>query len=144
MRCNQKFGDRGGSGARRRDVFRSAFCEKYGGANAWRRLLFRSAQDQSHGVREPLPINEFGLQLSAALSGKRIKFCLAAGFRFAPIGSEPAAVFQAVKRGIERALGDLEEVLGDLLDALGDGVAMNRTQRDDLEDEHVESSLEEL
>jgi len=49
-----------------------------------------------------------------------------------------------MKSGIERALLDLEEILGDLLDALGDGVAVNRTQCDDLQDQHIECAAEKF
>ena len=49
-----------------------------------------------------------------------------------------------MKRGIERALMDLEKVFRYLLKALCDRVAVAGAQGDNLQDQHVESSSQEL
>ena len=53
-------------------------------------------------------------------------------------------MLEAIQRGIERALLDLQAVLRDLLDAEQDAVAVQRPQRDGLEDEEVEGALQQL
>ena len=45
---------------------------------------------------------------------------------------------------LERALLELEKVSGDLLHPLGNGVPVYRAQRHDLEDQHIEGSLEDF
>ena len=80
--------------------------------------------------------------LPAALGGKPIELCLAAIFRFTPVGGQPSTLFQAVQRGIERALLHLEDVARDLPDAQRDAVTVDGAEGDDLEDKHVESSLQ--
>jgi hypothetical protein len=49
-----------------------------------------------------------------------------------------------MERRVQGTLGELENVVGDLLNPLGNGVAVYRSQIDDLQDEHVERALGEL
>ncbi len=121
--------------------FGQAFA-KDGGTSAWAASLLRSSQDQSDGIREALPIRNFRLQLFAALALERVKLRFSAGVF--PLGLGPVLLLKAVKGGIEGTLRDLKEILGNLLDALGDSVAVKGSGSDDLENQHVESSLEEL
>src|SRR6266576_3121636 len=121
--------------------FGQAFA-KDGGTSAWAASLLRSSQDQSDGIREALPIRNFRLQLFAALALERVKLRFSTGVF--PLGLGPVLLLKAVKGGIEGTLRDLKEILGNLLDALGDSVAVKGSGSDDLENQHVESSLEEL
>jgi len=121
--------------------FGQAFA-KDGGTSAWAASLLRSSQDQSDGIREALPIRNFRLQLFAALALERVKLRFSAGVF--PLGLGPVLLLKAVKGGIEGTLRDLKEIPGNLLDALGDSVAVKGSGSDDLENQHVESSLEEL
>ena len=123
--------------------FGQAFA-KDGGTSAWAASLLRSSQDQSDGIREALPIRNFRLQLFAALARERVKLRFPAGGGVFPLGLEPVLLLKTVQGGIEGTLRDLKEIPGNLLDALGDGVAVKGSGSDDLEDQHVESSLEEL
>ena len=52
--------------------------------------------------------------------------------------------FEAVDCSVEGALQDFEALAGDLLDAQQNAVAMQRTERDCLEDEHLERALREF
>ena len=52
--------------------------------------------------------------------------------------------FQPVERRIERPLLDLQYVVRDLNDALGDGPAVHRFERKRLQDEEVESALQQI
>src|SRR5262245_15455633 len=53
-------------------------------------------------------------------------------------------MFEAIQRRIERALLDQEALLRDLLDAEQDAIAVQRSQRNGLEDEKVERALQQL
>src|SRR5437016_3390580 len=106
--------------------------------------LLRSSEDQRDGVGKTLPIRYFRFQLFAALAGERVKLRFPAGRGVFPLGLQPVLLLETVKGGIEGTLRDLKKIPGNLLDALGDGVAVNGSGGDDLKDEHVESSLEEL
>ena len=105
-------------------------------------LLLCGPKDQSHRIGQPLPIQHLGLQLLPALFRQPVELCFAPGGCLLPLGSQPSAILQAVKSGVERPLLELKEVARDLLDPLRDRVAMNRPQCDDLEDQHVQGALE--
>src|SRR4051794_41428661 len=107
-------------------------------------LSMSGFEHQSYGFGESAPVGLLLGELFLALGGEAVELCVAAIFGFAPFGPEPAAVFQAVERGIERALLHLEDIAGDLPDAQGDAVAVDRTEGDDLEDKHVERALEQI
>jgi hypothetical protein len=53
-------------------------------------------------------------------------------------------ITRASTSGIEGTLQDFETLAGDLLDAQEDAVAMERTERDRLEDEHLEGPRREF
>ena len=61
-----------------------------------------------------------------------------------PLGLDPAATFEPVKRGIERALLHLQDVAGNLMDAFGDRPAVLRLERNGLENQQIERSLRQL
>ena len=88
--------------------------------------LARGIEDELNRFGEPVPGLFFGHKLAAALGGELVEARLAAVVRFAPVGRDPAAFFQAMQRGIERALLHLEDIVGDLANALGDAVAVHR------------------
>ena len=77
--------------------------------------LLRGFHDLRNGAGQAAPVPGFGFELFPALPGERIILGVAAGFGFAPLGREPAALFEAVQGGIERALLHLEDVARDLL-----------------------------
>jgi len=53
-------------------------------------------------------------------------------------------VLEAVERRIQRALLDQQRPLRHLLDALEHGVAVQRTERDGLQDEEIERSGQQV
>jgi hypothetical protein len=108
------------------------------------RLLHLGAENQPDGVAQPLPIHNLSFHLPAAFPGERIKLRLAARFGFFSFGCEPTSVFQTMQRGIQRSLMDLEEILRDLLQPLRDGVTVAGTQRDNFQDQQVESPSEKF
>ena len=95
-------------------------------------------------VGHAVPLVGLGAELAAAGGGEAVELCLALVVGLAPLAGEEALVFEAEERGVERALLDGELVAGDLLDAEQDAIAVERAERDCLEDEHVEGSLHEV
>src|SRR5437660_5555921 len=59
-------------------------------------------QHECNGSGEPLPFAQLLFQLIATGASKRIKLGPAIIVRGAPLGADPAALFQAMERGIKR------------------------------------------
>ena len=64
--------------------------------------------------------------------------------RVAPFRTDPALLFQAMKRWIERALADLKCIFRNELDALRDAPAVHGFERDSFENEKIERALNEV
>ena len=99
---------------------------------------------QSDGVRQPFPLRQLLFELRAAGACQRVELGFAAGIGAAPLGAQPALLFEPVERGIESALCDLKHVFADLLDAAGDGPSMHGFERKRAEDEEVERALNQV
>jgi hypothetical protein len=110
----------------------------------WSGLLAGGGEDEFDGLGEAIPGGFFLGELAAAFGGEAVEAGFAAVFRVAPFGGEPAALFEAMERWIERALLDDENFFGDLAYPLRDAVAVDGTEGNDLEDEHVEGALQEV
>ena len=74
------------------------------------RHLAISAQDERDGIGHSVPVLDLGFELFAACRSERVELRPAVVFRVGPLGLNPATVFEAVKRGIQRALPDLEKL----------------------------------
>src|SRR5215831_9304098 len=68
-------------------------------------------QHQSNGGGESFPFVQFFFQLITTSAGERVELGPAIVVRGAPFSADPAALLQAVERGIERSLANLENVL---------------------------------
>ena len=84
------------------------------------------------------------VEFFAAPGREPVKLRLAVVFADSPLGGEQAAVFETMEGGVERALLDFEGVFGGVLDRLGDGVAVRGAHDEGAQDEHVQSSLEDI
>src|SRR4029079_8709049 len=62
----------------------------------------------------------------------------------APLRGDEPLRLEAVERGGQRALRDVDRFAGDLVDAEQDAVAMERLQRDGLQDQQVERARQQL
>ena len=97
-----------------------------------------------YGGGEFVPGTLFALELFAAGGGKFVILRAAIIFGSAPAGFDPAATLQAVQRGVQRALLDLQNVFGDLLNTFRNGPAMLRLESNRFEDEQIESALRQI
>src|SRR5439155_26114690 len=64
--------------------------------------------------------------------------------RRAPLALDPSLLLEALERGVERSLIDVEHTPRELLDALADAPAVHRLERQCLEDEQIERSAENV
>jgi hypothetical protein len=64
--------------------------------------------------------------------------------RLRPSRDEQLLIFEAMERGIEGSLLDLECLARDLLDSLRDGIAVNWSKRNDPHDEEIECALRKV
>ena len=104
----------------------------------------RVLQNEADDFGEARPAFGFGFELGAAFGGEAVELGFAAGVGRPPLGGEELLVLKPVERGIKRALLDLQRLFRDELHALGDGVAVDRAERDNAQDEQVERALGEV
>src|SRR6202162_3048328 len=109
-------------------------------------LLACSARGQNarDRLREPLPAFLLLGELLSAAAGQLVEAGAPVVLRGAPLRADPPLRFQAVERRVQRPLVDLEDILGELLDPLGDPPSVHRRCPQRLQDENVESPLEEV
>ena len=70
-------------------------------------------QNAADGAGETGPVFAFDFELFAAGGGEAVEAGAAAELGDAPFGADDALVFEAVERGVKRALVDAEDVFGD-------------------------------
>jgi hypothetical protein len=101
-------------------------------------------QNQADRFRQSLPICFFHFEPLFSGRGEAIEFCAAIIFRFAPIGCDPAAMLQSVKRGIQRTLTHLQSLARNLLDAQRDSVAVLRAESKRFQNKQIERPLQKF
>src|SRR5688500_9511516 len=77
------------------------------------------ADDEPDRAGEPLPALQLAGQLLLPGGGQRVELGLAPGLGDAALRPEPALLFQAMQRRVERALSHEQRVLAHLLNPLG-------------------------
>src|SRR5262245_46562192 len=82
--------------------------------------------------------------MATAETGQRVISCAAIVLGDLPLGSNQVLTFEAVERGIQRSLPQLEDVLRPLFDAFGDAPSMHRLELQRLEHQHVEGPLQDV
>src|SRR6185436_12999707 len=65
-------------------------------------------------------------------------------FRRAPIGGDPTLFLETLQSGVERSLLDLKDFFRELPDPLRDRPAVQRLERDGLQDQQVDGALNEI
>ena len=87
-------------------------------------------EDQPDTCRQPLPRLLFVREALLSCLGEPVDPRAPVVLRCAPVGGDPALLFEALEGGIERALLYLQNLLRELPDPLGDRPAMQRLERD--------------
>src|SRR5215472_14942093 len=101
-------------------------------------------QDQRYSGREPVPIGEFLVQLSAALFRERVKFRAAIVVRRTPLGLDQSLALEAIERGIQRTLLNLQHLLRHLLNALRDSPAVIGLKSQRFQNQKIEGALQHI
>src|SRR6202043_673670 len=68
------------------------------------------SQDSRHDLGHAIPVFGFGLQAALPCCRQCVVFRFAVVFRLAPFPCGPALMFEAIERGIERALLNFQAV----------------------------------
>ena len=87
---------------------------------------------------------ELDLELLAARLGQGVEPRPPVVLRRAPFSRDPALMLEAVERGIERALRDLQDIAGDLLNPLRDRPAVHRAGGQRPKNEQVQRALKQI
>src|SRR5687767_1845968 len=110
-------------------------------------LITRSLTRLAHlrdGEGEPVPTLLLHPELLPPGPGQRVELGPAASLVGLPHGSDPPLLLDPVEGRVERALLHVEHLVRHLADALDRAVAVQRPEREGLEDEHVERALEQV
>ena len=101
-------------------------------------------QNSSDGAHHPFPLSCFRRELLSAGARELIETCAAIELGRAPFRLDEALPFQSLQGRIQRAVIDEEIFFGGALNSYSDAVPMTRTKDQRLENQHVQSALEEL
>ena len=82
--------------------------------------------------------------MTPAEARERIEFRATIVLRCFPLGGNPALLLQLVQSGIERAIADLQHISGDLFEALADGKTVERLERENFQQQHVQRALDQI
>src|SRR5688500_5753357 len=98
-------------------------------------------EDEADRAGEPLPALLLDGELLSSGARQRVELCVAPRLRLMPFGGQPAALLEAMQCVVERSLVDTNSLARDDREMLRDGVAMGRSGRQRLQDQHVECPL---
>src|ERR1700730_10287367 len=101
-------------------------------------------QQQLNSGREPLPASQFPIELFPSLARQRVELRCAAEAGILPFRCDPSLMFQTMKGWIEGALADGEDLAGEQLDLFGDAPAVRGFTREQLENQQIEGSLQQI
>src|SRR5262245_45653192 len=94
--------------------------------------------------RQTRPVTSTLGQLLPSQPRELVVFSLAIVLGNAPGRLDPAASFETVQCGIERALGYLQRFARDLAETLEDGPSVHRAKGESLENQEIEGSLRQV
>src|SRR3954468_3330281 len=93
---------------------------------------------------QAIPAGGLVLELPASSAGERIELGAPVVLGRLPLVLDRALVLQLVQRGIERSIGDLKTVARGLPQPQPDGPAVQRLERQNLEQQQVQRALDEI
>src|SRR5688500_9050683 len=100
--------------------------------------MLDAPEDQIHGVRRPLPLAPLGFEILQPRSSDDVVPRPAIVLTRTPFGFHETGAQRPLECRVQRSLIEREDAARDLLDALHDAPAVVRTERERLEDEHLE------
>src|SRR5262249_23500659 len=86
----------------------------------------------------------FGFELCPPFPCQAIKLGLTPGLGSLPVRSQESSVFEPAPGRIKRALRNLDHTARDLIEALRYRIPVDRTERDNFQDQQVQRSLGEI
>src|SRR5215212_4791691 len=101
-------------------------------------------EDETDRVGEALPGGDFVSERAPSGGGEPVVLGAPAVLGGVPLRDDPPALLEPDQRRVDGALAYLERVPGKLLDAVGETPPMHGRERERLEDEQVEGSLQDL
>src|SRR5262245_10290210 len=103
----------------------------------------RRPQDSADGRGKPAPLTRLRGEVLPARLRELVEPGLPVVPGHAPFGFDPALVFQALERGIQRAVIDEDRVFGLVLDRAGDALTVLRAEDQRPENQQIEGALEQ-
>jgi len=100
-------------------------------------------ENLGHAGSEEPPCVGFGGQLRAPLSREAVQLRATTQLGLTPFGFQPAAPLHPIERRIQRSLFDDDGVVRGVLDERGDRIPVQRAAGQRLEDEGVESAVQQ-
>src|SRR6478609_11133023 len=96
-------------------------------------ILRLRAKNSRDDVSHAIPLLGFGLETSAACGSELVIFGTAVVLAVAPLAGNHALMLEAIERWVQRTLLNYEFLARDLLDAKQHSVAMQRAERNCLQ-----------
>src|SRR6476659_3437838 len=93
----------------------------------WFELELNEAQDAGDAFGESCPALPLGIELLPSLARDLVQTRLPVFLGRSPRRLEPALLFHAMQRGVQRPLFHAQKIGRGALDSSGDGVAMHRS-----------------
>src|SRR5262249_41090680 len=107
-------------------------------------LVRRRVERRGNRGPDAIPARPFLAAPLPAVRGDRVVLRTPPVLALAPLGDDEPLRFEAVQRGIEGALRNVERVPRDLPDPKEDAIPVQRLQRHRLKDQHVERTREQF
>src|SRR5712692_8138022 len=107
-------------------------------------MLLRKPQDFSDGLSQAVPLRFLFSQPFPTGSRKAIDPCPSTVVGELPFGRDPAGLFHAMKRRIERPLFDAQSVIRDLLNARRETVPMLWLATQHLQEKKIQRPLKRI
>src|SRR5205823_9330350 len=107
-------------------------------------LVWRGIERGGDRSDETVPARGFLPKAFSASRRERVELRAAFVLALAPLRVDQALVFETVQRWIQRPLWHVQDILGNLRYAQQHAIAVQRLQRDRLQNQHVESAWEQV
>src|SRR5690348_1711543 len=102
---------------------------------------FLRSEDAPDGRHQPAPLAGLRSELPASLAGKRVETRLPIVLADAPLGLDPALIFEPLQSRIKRPMVDQQRILRSMPDGAGDPLPMLRPEHQRPQNQQVERPL---